>query len=212
MYCPNCGSSNEENAAFCRNCGAAFPAPGVAPAAPAQPPVKKKNKALPIIIVLLVLLIAAGVAVALLFRFGILPPGAKNPDGKAGENASQNADDVTDAPESQPGLPEGTAVGYRGEALDAFFAVEYATYSGSLDAVTAEEPFGDVESVKAVSDINSPVTGTVCGITAVLNGFSEFFRFLLRVVLRIRELIDRLLVRGDAEYDLAQILVVLKRP
>ena len=32
------------------------------------------------------------------------------------------------------------------------------------DAVTAEEPFGDVESVKAVSDINSPVSGTVCEI------------------------------------------------
>lgn len=29
------------------------------------------------------------------------------------------------------------------------------------DEVTAGEPFGDVESVKAVSDINSPVTGTV---------------------------------------------------
>ena len=32
------------------------------------------------------------------------------------------------------------------------------------DAVTAEEPFGDVESVKAVSDINSPIPGTVCAI------------------------------------------------
>ena len=32
------------------------------------------------------------------------------------------------------------------------------------DAVTAEEPFGDVESVKAVSDINSPISGTVCAI------------------------------------------------
>ena len=33
------------------------------------------------------------------------------------------------------------------------------------DTVSAEEPFGDVESVKAVSDINSPVSGTVCEIT-----------------------------------------------
>ena len=32
------------------------------------------------------------------------------------------------------------------------------------DTVSAEEPFGDVESVKAVSDINSPVSGTVCEI------------------------------------------------
>ena len=32
------------------------------------------------------------------------------------------------------------------------------------DTVSAEETFGDVESVKAVSDINSPVSGTVCEI------------------------------------------------
>ncbi len=32
------------------------------------------------------------------------------------------------------------------------------------DAVTAEESFGDVESVKAVSEINSPISGTVCEI------------------------------------------------
>lgn len=32
------------------------------------------------------------------------------------------------------------------------------------DTVSAEEPFGDVESVKAVSDINSPISGTVCEI------------------------------------------------
>lgn len=30
------------------------------------------------------------------------------------------------------------------------------------DAVTAGEAFADVESVKAVSDVYSPVTGTVC--------------------------------------------------
>ena len=29
------------------------------------------------------------------------------------------------------------------------------------DAVTTEEPFGDVESVKAVSDVYAPVSGTV---------------------------------------------------
>ena len=32
------------------------------------------------------------------------------------------------------------------------------------DAVTAGEAFADVESVKAVSDVYSPVTGTVCEI------------------------------------------------
>ena len=32
------------------------------------------------------------------------------------------------------------------------------------DTVTAEETFADVESVKAVSDVNSPVTGTVVAV------------------------------------------------
>lgn len=32
------------------------------------------------------------------------------------------------------------------------------------DSVTVGETFGDVESVKAVSDVYSPVTGTVCAI------------------------------------------------
>ena len=36
------------------------------------------------------------------------------------------------------------------------------------DNVTAGESFGDVESVKAVSDLISPVTGTVCEINEEL--------------------------------------------
>jgi len=36
------------------------------------------------------------------------------------------------------------------------------------DAVTAGEAFADVESVKAVSDVYSPVTGTVCEINEAL--------------------------------------------
>ena len=36
------------------------------------------------------------------------------------------------------------------------------------DATTAGEPFGDVESVKAVSDLVSPVSGTVCAINEEL--------------------------------------------
>ena len=32
------------------------------------------------------------------------------------------------------------------------------------DSVTAGDAFGDVESVKAVSDLVSPVTGTVCAV------------------------------------------------
>ena len=36
------------------------------------------------------------------------------------------------------------------------------------DEATAGEPFGDVESVKAVSDLVSPVTGTVCAVNEEL--------------------------------------------
>ena len=36
------------------------------------------------------------------------------------------------------------------------------------DEVVAGEAFGDVESVKAVSDLNSPVTGVVCAINEEL--------------------------------------------
>ena len=36
------------------------------------------------------------------------------------------------------------------------------------DTVTAGEPFGDVESVKAVSDLISPLSGTVCAVNEEL--------------------------------------------
>ena len=36
------------------------------------------------------------------------------------------------------------------------------------DEVTATESFGDVESVKAVSDIMSPVSGTICAVNEEL--------------------------------------------
>ncbi|MBR4121263.1 MAG: glycine cleavage system protein GcvH [Spirochaetales bacterium] len=36
------------------------------------------------------------------------------------------------------------------------------------DEVTAAESFGDVESVKAVSDIMSPITGTICAVNEEL--------------------------------------------
>ena len=36
------------------------------------------------------------------------------------------------------------------------------------DAVTADERFADVESVKAVSEVFSPVTGTVCAVNEAL--------------------------------------------
>ena len=41
------------------------------------------------------------------------------------------------------------------------------------DEITAGESFGEAESVKAVSDINSPVSGIVCEINEELEGSPE---------------------------------------
>ena len=40
----------------------------------------------------------------------------------------------------------------------------FVNLPGEGDSVTAGDAFGDVESVKAVSDLVSPVSGTVCAV------------------------------------------------
>ena len=52
-------------------------------------------------------------------------------------------------------------VGISDFAQDALGDVVFINLPEVGDAVTAGEAFGDVESVKAVSDVNSPVTGVV---------------------------------------------------
>ena len=49
-------------------------------------------------------------------------------------------------------------------AQDALGDVVFINLPGEGDSVTAGEAFGDVESVKAVSDIISPVTGVICAV------------------------------------------------
>ena len=55
-------------------------------------------------------------------------------------------------------------VGISDFAQDALGDVVFVNLPGEGDEVTAGEAFGDVESVKAVSDLVSPVTGTVCAV------------------------------------------------
>ena len=55
-----------------------------------------------------------------------------------------------------------TLVGISDFAQDALGDVVFINLPGEGDQVTAGEAFGDVESVKAVSDLISPVSGTVC--------------------------------------------------
>ena len=60
---------------------------------------------------------------------------------------------------------DGVAViGISDFAQDALGDVVFVNLPGEGDDVTCGEAFGDVESVKAVSDLVSPVTGTVCAV------------------------------------------------
>ncbi len=53
-------------------------------------------------------------------------------------------------------------------AQDALGDVVFINLPQEGDECTASEAFGDVESVKAVSDLVSPVSGTVCAVNEEL--------------------------------------------
>ncbi len=59
-------------------------------------------------------------------------------------------------------------IGISDFAQDALGDVVFINLPEVGDAVNAGEAFGDVESVKAVSDVNSPVTATVCAVNEEL--------------------------------------------
>ena len=59
-------------------------------------------------------------------------------------------------------------IGISDYAQDALGDLVFVNLPQVGDEVTAGESFGDVESVKAVSDLMSPVTGTVCEINEEL--------------------------------------------
>ena len=61
-----------------------------------------------------------------------------------------------------------TVVGISDFAQDALGDVVFVNLPAEGDTVTAGEAFGDVESVKAVSDLVSPVSGTVCAVNEEL--------------------------------------------
>ena len=62
-------------------------------------------------------------------------------------------------------VEDGVAViGISDFAQDALGDVVFINLPAEGDEVTAGESFGDVESVKAVSDLISPVSGTVCAV------------------------------------------------
>ena len=59
-------------------------------------------------------------------------------------------------------------IGISDFAQDALGDVVFVNLPAEGDDVTAAEAFGDVESVKAVSDVLCPVSGTVCAVNEAL--------------------------------------------
>ena len=64
-------------------------------------------------------------------------------------------------------------IGISDFAQDALGDVVFINLPGEGDEVTASESFGDVESVKAVSDLISPVSGVVLEINEELEDSPE---------------------------------------
>lgn len=66
-------------------------------------------------------------------------------------------------------LPNGNVrVGISDYAQNELGDLVFVNLPQAGDAVTAGEAFGDLESVKAVADVLSPVTGTVCAVNEAL--------------------------------------------
>ena len=64
-------------------------------------------------------------------------------------------------------------VGITLHAQDALGDVVFINLPAEGDSVTAGEIFGDVESVKAVSDVICPVSGTICEVNEALSDAPE---------------------------------------
>ena len=100
-------------------------------------------------------------------------------------------------------------VGISDFAQDALGDVVFINLPAEGDAVTAGESFGDVESVKAVSDIISPVSGTICAVNEALADAPEtlnsdpYGAWIIKVegIGGTEELLDAADILGGAEVD-----------
>ena len=70
-------------------------------------------------------------------------------------------------------LAEDGTIGISDFAQEALGDVVFITLPAVGDAVTTGESFGDVESVKAVSDLISPVTGVIVAVNDELDASPE---------------------------------------
>ena len=86
--------------------------------------------------------------------------------GASGETSSP---DSTNSQGSNPGGEDGVfTIGLTDYAQNALGDIVFINLPEEGDSVTAGESFSDVESVKAVSDVFSPVTGTVTAVNEAL--------------------------------------------
>jgi glycine cleavage system H protein len=75
--------------------------------------------------------------------------------------------------EAGPGGGKTAVVGITAFALEMLTDLVYVALPEVGRKVEAGKPFGEIESVKAVSDLNSPVTGEVTAVNADLPGKLE---------------------------------------
>ena len=74
-----------------------------------------------------------------------------------------------------------TVVGISDFAQNALGDVVFVNLPAEGDSVAAGEAFGDVESVKAVSDLVSPVTGTVSAVNEEMLNSDPYGAWLIKV-------------------------------
>ena len=94
-------------------------------------------------------------------------------------------------------------IGISDFAQDALGDVVFVNLPAVGDEVTAGESFGDVESVKAVSDLISPVSGVVCEVNEELEDSPENLNSDCygAWIIKVENVTDEEELLGAAEYE-----------
>lgn len=100
-------------------------------------------------------------------------------------------------------LAEDGTIGITDFAQEALGDVVFIGLPQVGDAVTAGESFGDVESVKAVSDLISPVTGVIVAVNDALEDAPEELNAdpYANWIIKVAEITDKEELLSAAEYE-----------
>ena len=100
-------------------------------------------------------------------------------------------------------LAEDGTVGITDFAQEALGDVVFIGLPQVGDAVTAGESFGDVESVKAVSDLISPVTGVIVAVNEELDASPEMLNEdpYTNWIIKVEEITDKEELLDAAAYE-----------